>query len=77
MGLLGLSYRYYIRCSLVLKIEGGLVRTVRGHGRFENLGRLLRLPGFRKIFVPNGVQFTSKAEFVHLAPTRASVLLAT
>ena len=30
-----------------------MVGTVRGHGHFENLGRLLRLPGFRKIFRPN------------------------
>jgi hypothetical protein len=31
--------------------------TVRGHGRFENLGRLLRLPGFRKIFGPNASDY--------------------
>ena len=39
MGLLGLSYRYYIRCSLVLKIEGGLVRDNLRH-RSLVLGRV-------------------------------------
>ena len=51
-----------------------VVGTVRGHGHFENLGRLLRLS---QDLWPKVRQFTSKAELVHLAPTRAYVLLAT
>ena len=36
--------------SIGASVVAGMVR---GHGHFENLGRLLRLPGFRKIFGPN------------------------
>ena len=48
-----------------------VVGTVRGHGHFENLGRLLRLS---QDLWPKRVSFTSKAELVHLAPTRACLL---